>query len=59
VEPEGVEIQMHDADPEAENTLDAPHRVIPVSRRVADLGAGMRRRLPGNSVTVLRIRTCR
>ena len=51
VEREGEEIQIHDADPEAENTLDAPQRVV------GDLACNMRRRVPGNSVTVLRMRT--
>ncbi len=55
VAPEGVAHVLDAGDPLAENTLDDPGRVAPVTRRVDGLGTDMRRRFPAWSVTVLRM----
>jgi alpha-L-arabinofuranosidase len=47
------------AKPEDENSLDEPTKVVPVSSPVPDAAASFRYTFPGNSVTVLRVKTAK
>lgn len=54
--PEGIEIQLTHPDPRAENTLENPENVRPVTRTVSGLSSNMTRLLPPCSVTVLKLK---
>ena len=44
-------------DPAAENTLDEPRKVVPVEKEFRLQGTRLRESFPGNSLTVLRVKT--
>ena len=56
VAPQGTEILLTSADPADENTLDEPHKVMPVTRELSNAAAKFPHTFPANSLTVLRIK---
>jgi len=55
VQPRGTVIVLTSADPEAENSLDEPTKVAPVTRPLDQVGSRFRCVLAPNSLTILRL----
>ena len=56
VDAKGTEILLTSADPADENTLDEPHKVVPVTRELTNASAKFPHTFPANSLTVMRIK---